>query len=64
MCESAVYLEEDGELSEIMQEVVKIEQKQNRIVCVGLLGEKKEVENAVIKEANLMEHRIVLGRVK
>ena len=63
MCESTVYLNESGELSEVMQEVVKIEQKQNKIVCTGLLGERKEVENAMIVEANLMEHRIVLGRV-
>ncbi len=63
MCESTVFLEENGDLVEIMQEVVKIEQKQNKIVCIGLLGERKEVENAIIMEANLMEHRIVLGKV-
>ena len=63
MCESTVYLKESDDLSEVMKEVVKIEQKQNTIVCTGLLGERKEIENATIMEANLMEHRIVLGRV-
>jgi predicted RNA-binding protein len=63
MCESTVFLEEDGELSEVMQEVAKIEQIKNKVVCLGLLGDRKEIENATIIEANLMEHRIVLGKV-
>lgn len=64
MCESNVFLEENGNLSDVMQDVAKIEVHKDKVVCLGLLGERKEIEGVQIIEANLMEHRIVLGRVK
>ncbi len=63
MCESTVFLDENGNLKEIMQNVAKIDVRKNKVVCLGLLGEMREVEGVQIIEANLMEHRIVLGRI-
>lgn len=62
MCESSVFLEEDGDLKEVMQDVSRILFEEDKVICYGLLGDRKEVENAEIKEANLMEHKIVLRR--
>lgn len=64
MCESTVFLDEKGELKEIMQDVTRINVYGNKVVCLGLLGEREEITGVQIIEANLMEHKIVLGKVK
>ena len=64
MCESTVFLRENGDLSEVMQDVAKIDVQKDKVVCVGVLGDWKEIEGVGIVEANLMEHKIVLGNLK
>lgn len=64
MCESTVFLDENGELKEIMQAVAKIDVQKDKIICLGLLGDRKEIEGVQILEANLMEHRIILGKME
>jgi predicted RNA-binding protein len=63
MCESSVFLEEGGELKQIMEEASKLVIEGDNIICYGLLGDKKEVPNAAIKEANLMDHKIILHKI-
>ncbi len=60
MCESTVYLEENGERQEVMADVAKITVLEDKIVCRDIVGETREVPNAWIKEANLVEHAIIL----
>jgi predicted RNA-binding protein len=62
MCESAVYLEKDGDPELIMENVAKIDILGDRIVCYGLLGERKEVAGVFVSKADLMAHRILLAR--
>lgn len=64
MCESSVYLYKNGELTEFMNEVAKIDVIGNKVICIGILGDRKEIEGVQITEANLMEHRITLGKIK
>lgn len=64
MCESTVFLDENGELKEVMQDVAKIDVQKDKIICLGLLGDRKEIEGVHIIEANLMEHRIILGKTE
>lgn len=64
MCESSVFLYKNGDLTEFMNEVAKIEVIGDRVICIGLLGDRKEIDGVQITQANLMEHRIVLGKTK
>ncbi|WP_422446118.1 CooT family nickel-binding protein [Thermoanaerobacterium sp. DL9XJH110] len=59
MCESKVYLLEDGKETEIMDNVIYIEPQNDRVFMYDLLGEQKIVD-AVIKEVKLLEHKIIL----
>ena len=63
MCESNVFIDEDGTLKEVMQEVTRIEVTETGVVCHGLLGERKEVEGVKIMDANLLDHKILLGKI-
>lgn len=63
MCESNVYMEEDENLTMVMPDVAKLEFFGNKITCVGILGERIEVADAKILEANLIEHKIILGKL-
>ncbi len=62
MCESTVYLEENNERTEVMADVAKITVLEDKIVCRDILGETREVPNARIKEANLVDHAIILEK--
>ena len=64
MCESNVYIDEDGTLKEVMQEVTRIEVTNTGVVCHGLLGERKEVAGVKIVDANLLDHKIILGKME
>jgi predicted RNA-binding protein len=59
MCESKVYLLEDGKEKEIMDNVIYIEPQDDKVFMYDLLGEQKIVD-AVIKEVKLLEHKIIL----
>jgi len=63
MCESNVFLYKNGEYTEFMQNVAKIDVLQDKVICFDLLGDRKEIEGVQITEANLMEHRIVLSKL-
>lgn len=59
MCESTVFIEKDGERAEFMSDVVKIVFESDKAVCFDILGEKKVLKNARLKEANLVKHAIL-----
>jgi predicted RNA-binding protein len=63
MCESNVFLHTEDDITEFMQNVVKIEVFEDKVICINLLGDRKEVAGVQITEANLLEHRIVLGKL-
>jgi predicted RNA-binding protein len=62
MCESNVFMDEGGELKTVMEEVTRIEVTNTGVVCHGLLGESKAIENVQIVDANLLDHKIILGK--
>lgn len=63
MCESNVILEKDGKKETIMKEVMKMIINGNDITLIGILGERKEVQNARVKIADLAHHEILLERI-
>jgi predicted RNA-binding protein len=63
MCESNVFIDEGGDLKEVMLEVTRIEVTNTGVVCHGLLGERKEVAGVRILDANLLDHKIILGKM-
>jgi predicted RNA-binding protein len=60
MCESSVFLMEGGERKKIMNEAVLIRDDGNKIIIIGLMGEKKEIERARIAEVDVDRHEVVL----
>ena len=60
MCESNVYLRENGAETLIMENVAAITPAgENRFLLRGLLGEQQEV-SGIIEDINLMGHTIIL----
>lgn len=63
MCEAAVFLDRDGDLEKVMDDVVEVRPEGNKLLLVDVFGEQKLV-SARLKEAELMDHRIILGETK
>jgi predicted RNA-binding protein len=63
MCESTVLLDKNGNLETIMENVTRIDVFPDKVVCLGILGEREEIADVMILEANLMEHKIILGKL-
>jgi predicted RNA-binding protein len=63
MCESTVLLDKDGNLETVMENVTRIDVFPDKVVCLGLLGEREEIPGVTIMEANLMDHKIILGKL-
>jgi len=63
MCESKVYILENGQEKKLMDNVIHIEPQDGKIFMYDLLGEQMIVD-AVIKEVKLLEHKIILEREK
>lgn len=59
MCEANVYIEKEGKLEELMENVVTIRPEDNKLLLVDLFGEQKFVE-ADLKEIKLLEHKVIL----
>ena len=62
MCESTVYIEENGERTEFMKDVAKIEFTNDGVICYDIIGEKREVPGGKIKLADLMNHSIIVEK--
>ena len=60
MCESNVFMEEEGgERELLMEDVVHVAVDGEDIKLTGILGERKETKGR-IKEINLIKHTIVI----
>lgn len=60
MCESNVYIKENGTEKLIMENVAAVTPSgENRFILRGLLGEQQEV-SGIIEDINLMGHKIIL----
>ncbi len=62
MCEAIVYVERDGELEELMEDVVDLRPEEGKILLTGVFGDQKLV-SAKIKEVKLLDHKIILREV-
>ena len=60
MCEAAVFLDRDGDLEKVMDDVVEVKPEGDKLLLVDVFGEQKLV-SARLKEVELMDHRIILG---
>jgi len=59
MCEAVVYLDRDGELEKVMDDVVEVKPEEGKLLLVDVFGEQKLV-SAKISRVELMDHRIIL----
>jgi predicted RNA-binding protein len=59
MCEAVVYVERDGKREKLMDDVVEVRPEEGKLLLVDVFGEQKII-SARIKEANLIDHEIVL----
>lgn len=62
MCESTVFVEENGAVKEIMKDVSRIVINGEETVLTDILGERLVLNDVTLKEANLMSHGIVFVR--
>jgi predicted RNA-binding protein len=62
MCESTVFLEENGAVKEVMKDVSRIVINGEETVFTDILGQRMVLNGVVLKEANLMSHGIVFIR--
>lgn len=59
MCEARVFIEKEGKVEKLMDNVVTIKPESGRLLLVDLFGEQRFVD-ARIKELRLLEHEVVL----
>ncbi len=63
MCEATVYLADDGQEKEIMQDVVLVQPEGDAWLLVTLLGEQKLVRGT-IEKLDFLKHTVHLSRPK
>lgn len=63
MCESKVYINEEGELRLIADEVVSMIPKGNGYVFIDIVGRTYEVQEVVIEFIDFVQHRVILKKV-
>jgi predicted RNA-binding protein len=60
MCEANVFIEKDGQLKRVMENVVSITPVNDKLLLVDLFGEQKQIR-ADFKEVKLLEHQVILS---
>lgn len=63
MCESTVFLEANGAVTEAMKDVTRIVMRGAQAICTNIIGDQVVLDNLVLKEANLLSHGIVFRRL-
>lgn len=63
MCEARVYIEKEGELQKLMDNVVTIKPENDKLILTDLFGEQQFVD-AEVKEIKLLDHKVVLQEKK
>ncbi len=59
MCESSVYIVEQGEEKLFMENVELLENKDGILTMVDLFGEKKDIK-ATVRSLSLVDHKILV----
>jgi predicted RNA-binding protein len=62
MCESRLYLLENGQRTKVMDEAILVREKDGKVVAMSLLGERREFEGARIVEIDMDRHSITIAR--
>ncbi|MFQ5975561.1 MAG: CooT family nickel-binding protein [Candidatus Hydrothermarchaeales archaeon] len=62
MCESSVYLVYDKGKEKIMDEALLIEDEGDKLVIVGILGERKEIKEAKIVKLDMNKHEVLISK--
>jgi predicted RNA-binding protein len=62
MCESTVYLNENGKTTEVMSGATRIVMRGDDAVCTNIVGEQIALSNVVLSEANFLSHGIVFKK--
>lgn len=59
MCEAKVFIEKDGRILPLMDNVVTIKPEDDKLLLIDLFGNRRYIE-ARIKELKLLEHQVIL----
>jgi|Deesub1362A_J573_1020465.scaffolds.fasta_scaffold03700_6 predicted RNA-binding protein len=62
MCESKLYLLENGQKTKVMDEAILVREKEGKVIAVGVLGERLDFEGARIVEIDMDRHTITIAR--
>ncbi|MCK4316190.1 MAG: CooT family nickel-binding protein [Anaerolineae bacterium] len=63
MCETTVYLSQDGEEQKVMEDVVLVQPEGDAYLLVNLFGEQKLVQGRIVK-MDFLKHTVHLGRLQ
>ncbi|RLC59852.1 MAG: RNA-binding protein [Chloroflexota bacterium] len=63
MCETTVYLSDDGEAQKVMEDVVLVQPEDDAYLLVNLLGEQKLVQGHIVK-IDFLKHTLHLSRAQ
>jgi len=61
MCETTVYLSQDGEEQKVMEDVVLVQPEGGAYLLVNLFGEQKLVQGRIVK-MDFLKHTVHLSR--
>jgi len=61
MCESTVYLSDDGEEQKVMEDVVLVQPEDDAYLLVNILGEQKLVQGCIVK-IDFLKHTLHLSQ--
>jgi len=64
MCESDVYVKEDGEEKLIVKEIISLIPRENGFILINISGKKYEIHNVVIEYIDFINHKVVLRKTK
>lgn len=64
MCESTVYVVKGGKKTEFMKDVARIEVRGGSFVCSDIIGDSKELRDAILMDINLVGHSIIFEAKK
>lgn len=57
-----MFVDEDGEVREVMKDVARIVMRDGNAVCTDIVGEQLVLEKVELKEANLLSHGLVFRK--
>ena len=59
MCQSSAYMEKEGKIKLLMEDVDLFEASGDQVRLVNIFGEKMEIK-AMVKNLSLVDHKIIL----